>query len=218
MSVPVSLRGPLRYGKAALRSPRSLLQPGQPQVSLPVLTGKVLQPWDRLCSLLLWSCFSSLCLSACLSCRAPGGAGQTRSRHGAAMEDARSSSAAEEEEEGLSPVWPQPHYKWQHTEAPWGTASSGPSLHPPVHLQLLLVSRGKYLAQTQAPRVPVAREAKLQRHVGCSATALCVPRAASWAREARSEIAASSSAFTQMSWGGGRKKIKRGVFAPVELF
>lgn len=143
MSVPVSLRGPLRYGKAALRPPRSLLQPGQPQLSLPVLTGKVLQPWDRLCSLLLRSCFSSLRLSACLSCRAPGGAGQTRSRHGAAMEDARSSSAAEEEEEGLSPVWLQPHYKWQHTEAPWGTASSGPSLHPPVHLQLLLVSRGK---------------------------------------------------------------------------
>ena len=44
-------------------------------------------------------------------------------------------------------TWPQRHYKWQHMAAPWGTASSGPSLHPPVHLCLLLMLRGKYLAK-----------------------------------------------------------------------
>lgn len=47
----------------------------------------------------------------------------------------------------FTPMWQWPHYKWQCVAAPWEMASSGSSLHPPVHLCLLLVLRGKYLAK-----------------------------------------------------------------------
>lgn len=76
-----------------------------------------------------------------------GETGQTCSRHGAKLEELRSSLVAQEEEEGPDTMWPWPHYKWQHMAAPWGTASSGPSLHPLIRQCMLLVSKGKYLAK-----------------------------------------------------------------------